>query len=99
MCQTTRIKYNPDVSGKDYGKCYLIADEVNQTHHTAIVNSLTYIYQKCYPNSHLNDPYSNILPNIVVNPLSDLSENVYRRCSNKECNQARVGKKRDLIWT
>ena len=59
---------------------------------------LTYIYQKCYPNSHLSDPYSNLLPNIVVNSLSDLSENVYRRCSNKECNQARVGKKQRPNW-
>jgi len=54
--------------------------------HRGIVASLSYIYQKCFPKSCVPEPYSDSLPRTITHPLGDLSEAVYRRCSNTTCD-------------
>jgi len=47
-----------------------------------IMNSLTFLYNEHYYPFALSHPYDPTLPESVTNPLKDLSEKVYRRCSN-----------------
>lgn len=72
----------------DFGKQFLAYDEsitpgINSNQHIQIVNSLVFLYNRHYNGFSLADPYDDRLPKGVIDPLRDLSENVYRRCSNQ----------------
>ena len=51
----------------------------------SILNSLNWLYRLHYSNHDLPRPYSDDLPSSIDNPLRELSERVYRQCSNRRC--------------
>lgn len=86
------IKNTTEIKSDQNGKHLIIADiwappQRSIEHGRAIVNALTYVYHKCYPDSRLPEPYQDKLPGSITDPLAELSENVYRRCSNKTCQR------------
>ena len=52
----------------------------------SILNSLTWLYQRHYRHHQAPAPYTDQVPSSIDNPLRELSERVYRRCSNKHCH-------------
>jgi hypothetical protein len=81
------IKHLVHVKFDDDGNQFLAYDEslapgVHNNQHIQIINSLVYLYNRHYDGFTLAEPYDDRLPRAIVEPLKDLSENVYRRCSN-----------------
>merc|ERR1712106_917687 len=52
----------------------------------SILNSLTWLYQRHYRHHQAPAPYTDLVPGSIDNPLRELSERVYRRCSSKHCH-------------
>lgn len=83
----------------DHGRCLIIInqDVLNDPMHTndrPILYALGHLYNTMYPKEKMRYLNNENLPQVLLNPLQDLTEHVLRKCSNKKCKKSEESKKK-----